>query len=85
MRFVNSIELSSILVQPRICSSNRLGAMASWRDEGHFEMAKKVASKIWRQIDPQCLEKSLQIDAKAYGGSSWGQQRSHQVLTNLNT
>ena len=82
--FVNSIELSSILVQPRICSSNRLGAMASWRDEGHFEMAKKVARKIWRQITPQCLEKLLRIDAKAYGGSSWGQQRSHQVLTNLN-
>ena len=85
MRFVNNIELSSILAQPRIYSSNRLGAMASWRDEGHFEMAKKVARKIWRQITPQCLEKSLQIDAKAYGGSSWGQQRSHQVLTNLNT
>ena len=82
MRFVNSIELSSILVQPRICSSNRLGAMASWRDEGHFEMAKKVARKIWRQITQQCLEKSLQIDAKAYGGSSWGQQRSREVLTN---
>ena len=85
MRFVNSFELSTILVQLRICSSNRLGAMASWRDEGHFEMAKKVARKIWRQINPQYLEKSLQIDAKAYGGSSWGQQRSHQVLTNLNT
>ena len=57
MRFVNSIELSSILVQPRICSSNRLGAMASWRDEGHFEMAKKVARKVWRQITPEYLEK----------------------------
>ena len=85
MRFVNSFELSSILVQSRIFSSNRLGAMASWRDEGHFKMAKKAARKIWRQINPQCLEKSLQIDAKAYGGSSWGQRRSHQVLTNLNT
>ena len=85
MRFVNNFELSSILAQPQICSSNRLGAMASWRDEGHFEMAKKVARKIWRQITPQYLEKSLRIDAKAYGGSSWGQQRSHQVLTNLNT
>ncbi len=57
MRFVNRIELSSILVQPRICSSNRLGAMASWRDEGHFEMAKKVAHKIRRQITPEYLEK----------------------------
>ena len=85
MWFANSFELSSILAQPQICSSNRLEAMASWRDEGQFEMAKKVARKIWRQITPQCLEKSLRIDAKAYGGSSWGQQRSHQVLTNLNT
>ena len=56
--FVNNIEFSSILVQPGICSSNRLGAMASWRDEGHFEMAKKVARKIWTQMTPQCLEKS---------------------------
>ena len=70
MRFVNNFELSSILAQLQICSSNRLGAMASWRDKGHFEMAKKVARKIWTQITPQCLEKSLQIDAKAYGGSS---------------
>ena len=59
MRFVNSIELSSILVQPRICSSNRLGAMVSRRDEGRFEMAKKVVRKIWRQITPQCLEKII--------------------------
>ena len=85
MRFLNNFELSSILAQPQICSSNRLGDKASWIDEGHFEMAKKVARKIWRQITPQCLEKSSRIDAKAYGGSSWGQQRSHQVLTNLNT
>ena len=34
MRFVNNFELSSILAQPHICSSNRLGAMASQRDEG---------------------------------------------------
>ena len=27
MRFVNSFELSSILVQPRFCSSYRLGVM----------------------------------------------------------
>ena len=69
MRFVNSIELSSILVQPRICSSNHLGAMASWRDKGHFEMAKKtlkkVALKVYKQITLQWLEKSVQIDAKA--------------------
>ena len=70
MRFVNSFELSSILAQPRICSSNHLGAMASRRDEGHFKMSKKVAHKNWRQITLECPEKSLQIDAKAYGGSS---------------
>ena len=42
--------------------------MASQRDEGRFEMAKKtllkVAVKVWRQITLQCLEKSLRIDAK---------------------
>ena len=48
MRFVNSFELSSILAQPQICSSNPLGAMASLRDEGHFETVKKVARKIWK-------------------------------------
>ena len=42
MRFVNNFELSLILAQPQIYSSNRLGAMASQRDEGHFEMAKKT-------------------------------------------
>ena len=39
-----------------MCSSNRLGAMASRRDEGHFEMAKKVALKVWKQITPEYLE-----------------------------
>ena len=52
MRFVNSFELSSILAQPRFCSSNRLRAMASWR-----EIAKKVALKVWKQITPEYLEK----------------------------
>ena len=42
MRFVNNFELSSILAQPQICSSNRLGAMASQKDEGHFDMEKKT-------------------------------------------
>ena len=70
MRFVNSFELSSILAQPQICSSNRLEAMASWREEGNFEMAKKVALKVWKQITLLCLEKSQRIDAEAYGSSS---------------
>ena len=68
MSFVNSFEWSSILAQPQICSSNLLGAMASWRDEGYFEMAKKtlkkVALKVYKQITLQWLEKSVQIDAK---------------------
>ena len=25
------------------------------RDEGHFEMAKKVARKVWRAITPEYL------------------------------
>ncbi len=40
MRFVNNFELSSILGQPEFCSSNRLGVMAIWRDEVHFEIAR---------------------------------------------
>ena len=58
MRFVNNFELSFILAQPQICSSNRLGAMASQRDEGHFEMAKKtfykVAVRVWKNHNAQC-------------------------------
>ena len=42
MRFVNSFELSSSVARPRICSSNRLGAIVSWRYKSHFEMAKKT-------------------------------------------
>ena len=54
MRFVNSIELSLILVQLWICSSNRLGAMASQRDNSHFKIAKRKSLEKtednWLQI-----------------------------------
>ena len=43
MRFVNNFELSSILAQPHICSSNRLGAMASQRDEGILKWQRKLS------------------------------------------
>ena len=51
MRFVNSIELSSILVQPQICSSNRLGAMP------HEEM--KAILKWQRKLPARFGDKSL--------------------------
>ena len=58
--YVNNFELASILAQPRICSSNRLEAMVSWREKDHSEMANKtlmnVALKVWRQITLQYLE-----------------------------
>ena len=45
MRFVNNFKSSLILAQPQNCSSNHLGAMASQRDKGHFEMAKLRKSR----------------------------------------
>ena len=69
MRFVNTLELSSILAQPQICSSNHLGAMASQRDKGHFEMAKKTFLKVagFGDITLQCLEKSQRTMPRCMG------------------
>ena len=58
MRFVNSVELSSILAQPLICSSNHLGAMASWRDKG-LKWQRKNQWKRQRTTDYRLPRKAL--------------------------
>ena len=48
-------------------------AILKWQRKLPARFGDKSLHSAWK--------KSLRIDAKAYGGSSLGQQKSHQVLT----